>query len=332
MTAPRPRSRQPKQLDAGTLQAEITSFRLHLAAEGKAAKTMRTYTEAVQLVRRRLPAQQAGRGQLGAGRPPGRPAVDGAPAGPLQQRVRQQPVPGPAAVLQVAGRRGRSSPTRWPGCGRRRSPEKLVPVFTSEELTALERACAGRHVRPAPRRRDHRGAHRDRHPAVRDGRHPLRPRRPRAQRPGPGSREITIRGKGGKDRIVKIGHQAARSLDRYLRARSRHAAGLAAPAVARREQPGPLTATGIYQMIARRGRQAAWPLPAPVPAPLQPHLAGPRRRRGGPDGTQRLDLPADAPPLRRQRPQRPRPPHLRPHHGRPVTDTTQCPASCYRQR
>ena len=36
-------------------------------------------------------------------------------------------------------------------------------------------------------------------------------------------REITVRGKGGKDRIVKIGHQAARSLDRYLRARSRHA-------------------------------------------------------------------------------------------------------------
>jgi len=27
-------------------------------------------------------------------------------------------------------------------------------------------------------------------------------------------REITVRGKGGKDRIVKIGHQAARSLDR----------------------------------------------------------------------------------------------------------------------
>ncbi len=30
-------------------------------------------------------------------------------------------------------------------------------------------------------------------------------------------REITVRGKGGKDRIVRIGHQAARSLDRYLR-------------------------------------------------------------------------------------------------------------------
>src|SRR5271169_3750320 len=33
--------RQPKQLDAGILQAEISSFALRLAAEGKAAKTIR---------------------------------------------------------------------------------------------------------------------------------------------------------------------------------------------------------------------------------------------------------------------------------------------------
>ena len=49
MTAPRPRSRQqPKHLDAGIFQAEISSFALRLAAEAKAAKTIRTYTEAVQ--------------------------------------------------------------------------------------------------------------------------------------------------------------------------------------------------------------------------------------------------------------------------------------------
>jgi site-specific recombinase XerC len=34
--------------------------------------------------------------------------------------------------------------------------------------------------------------------------------------------EISIAGKGGTARTVKIGHQAARSLDRYLRARTRH--------------------------------------------------------------------------------------------------------------
>jgi hypothetical protein len=48
MTAQEPRFRQPKQLDAGIFQAEISSFALCLAAERKAAKTIRTYTEAVQ--------------------------------------------------------------------------------------------------------------------------------------------------------------------------------------------------------------------------------------------------------------------------------------------
>lgn len=33
MTAPRSRARQPKQLDAGIFQAEISSFRLHLAKD-----------------------------------------------------------------------------------------------------------------------------------------------------------------------------------------------------------------------------------------------------------------------------------------------------------
>ena len=47
-----------------------------------------------------------GKDQLGAGGRPRYPAVDGTAAGPVQQRVRQHPVPGAAAVLQVAGRRG----------------------------------------------------------------------------------------------------------------------------------------------------------------------------------------------------------------------------------
>ena len=46
MTVPQPRPRRRKSLDAGPC-AEISSFRLHLAAEGKATKTIRTYTEAV---------------------------------------------------------------------------------------------------------------------------------------------------------------------------------------------------------------------------------------------------------------------------------------------
>jgi hypothetical protein len=38
----------PKQLDAGPFEAEVDSFRLHLAAEGKAGRTLHTYTEAVR--------------------------------------------------------------------------------------------------------------------------------------------------------------------------------------------------------------------------------------------------------------------------------------------
>ena len=47
VTVPPPRSRPGKPLDAGVFQPGIGSFRLHLAAKGKAAKTVRTYTDAV---------------------------------------------------------------------------------------------------------------------------------------------------------------------------------------------------------------------------------------------------------------------------------------------
>ena len=98
MTTPRPRSRQPKQLDAGIVQAEISSFALRLAAEGKAAKTIRTYTEAVRwFAAACLPGHASG-DQLGAGQQPGHPAADGMAAGPLQHRVRRQPVPRPALL------------------------------------------------------------------------------------------------------------------------------------------------------------------------------------------------------------------------------------------
>jgi integrase/recombinase XerD len=48
MDARRSGGRRRKPLAAGTFQPEISSFRLALAAEAKAAKTVRNYTEAVQ--------------------------------------------------------------------------------------------------------------------------------------------------------------------------------------------------------------------------------------------------------------------------------------------
>ena len=71
-------------------------------------------------------------------------------------------------------------------------------------------------------------------------------------------REITVHGKGGKDRIVRIGHQAALSLDRYIRARSRHAQAWRPQLWLGVNNREPLTAAGIYQMIARRAGSAEW--------------------------------------------------------------------------
>jgi hypothetical protein len=57
-------------------------------------------------------------------------------------------------------------------------------------------------------------------------------------------------------------------------------------------------------------------VPAPVPASLQPHLAGLRRGGGRLDGAERLVVPADAPAVRRQRTRGARASALRPRHGR----------------
>ena len=48
MPGPRRRQGPGGQLDAGPLGADIASFRLHLAAEGKAARTVHGYTSAVR--------------------------------------------------------------------------------------------------------------------------------------------------------------------------------------------------------------------------------------------------------------------------------------------
>ena len=70
-----------------------------------------------------------------------------------------------------------------------------------------------------------------------------------------------MHGKGGKPRVVRIGHEAARALDRYLRVRSRHGQAWRRKLWLGINNRGPMTANGIYQGITRRGRQAgvdAW--------------------------------------------------------------------------
>ena len=273
MTAPRPRSRQPKHLDAGIFQAEINSFALRLAAEGNAAKTIRTYTEAVQwFAATGLP------GRTGRGNWEQVTSRDiqqwmvwllnrySAAYASNQYRALQQFFKWLAAEDQL--------PDPMAGLAPPRVPDRLVPVFTPGELARLEQACAGRSF---AQRRDTAiiavltatGIRLSELAGLRCDDVDL------------WQREITVRGKGGKDRIVKIGHQAARSLDRYLRARSRHAQ-------ARRPQlwlgagnREPLTAAGIYQMITRRGRQAGVDA---YPHRFRHHFSHTWLDRGGPEG------------------------------------------------
>ena len=227
MTAPRRSSRQqPKQLDAGIFQAEISSFGLRLAAEGKAAKTIRTYTEAVQWF---------------------------AAACLMEHDSRTGPMAGLAPP---------------------HVPAKLVPVFTFEQLTRLEQACAGRSI---TQRRDTAivavlTATGIRLSELADLRY---------TDADLWQREITVRGKGGKDWIVKIGHQAALSLDRYLRARVRHAQAWRPQLWLEANNREPLTGAGICQMIARRGRQCSVDA---FPHRFRQHFSHTWLDRGGPEG------------------------------------------------
>ena len=151
---------------------------------------------------------------------------------------------------------------------------KLVPVFTGEELARLEQACAGRSF---TQRRDTAivavltatGIRLSELAGLLCGDVNL------------WQRELMVRGKGGKDRIVKIGHQAARSLDRYLRARSRHGQAWRPQLWLGVNNREPLTAAGIYQMIARRGRQAGVDA---YPHRFRHHFSHTWLDRGGPEG------------------------------------------------
>jgi site-specific recombinase XerD len=143
-----------------------------------------------------------------------------------------------------------------------RVTEKLVPVFSSGELSALEKTCQGRGF---AQRRDAAiiavltatGIRAAELAGIRYDPHDSHRSDLDLQ-----NREITVRGKGGRARIVRIGHDGARALDRYIQIRSRHARAWRPQLWLGVNNRGPMTANGIYQMIARRGWQCgveAWP-------------------------------------------------------------------------
>jgi site-specific recombinase XerD len=255
MLPPRRRPRVPKDLDAGPLEAEVGSFALHMAAEGKAPRTIRNYTEAVRWFaaahvlsatdKRRWEEVDKADIRRWTARLLGEYST--AYAGNQFRAVRR-------FLRWLAIEDDRPDPVR----GLRAPAVKvtLVSVFTSEELSALRRACQGRGF--ADRRDtailavlEATGIRLSELAGIRLG--PGDPARGDLNLYG---REIRVFGKGGRPRIVAISYEAARSLDRYLRVRALH------PLAGRPELwlgvngRGPLTPAGIYQLVARRGEQA----------------------------------------------------------------------------
>jgi integrase/recombinase XerD len=244
----------PKQLDAGPFEAEVDSFRLHLAAEGKAGRTLDTYTEAVRwfaaghLLRQtdKSSWEQVERQDLQRWTVWLLGEYSTAYASNQFRAVRR-------FLRWLAAEQDRPDPTA--GLRAPTASPRLVPVFTSEELSALRAACHGRSFAA---RRDAAiievllatGIRRSEVAGIR-----CDPDRGDLDLAG---REIRVRGKGGRERIVKISYQAARSVDRYLRARARH------PLAARPELwlgvggRGPVTPDGSTRSWPRPARRPVW--------------------------------------------------------------------------
>jgi site-specific recombinase XerD len=255
MVPSRRRPRVPKDLDAGRLEAEVQSFALHMAAEGKAVRTIRTYTEAVrwfaaayiltETEKRRW--QEVDKVDLRRWTVRLLGEYSTAYAGNQFRAIRR-------FLRWLAVEEDRPDPVK----GLRAPTVKvsLVPVFTSEELSALRRVCQGRSF--ADRRDaavlavfEATGIRLSELAAIR-----YDPADPELCDLNLFGREIRVFGKGGKPRVVTISYQAARSLDRYLRARAKHPlAGRPEPWLGTNGR-GPLTTAGIYQLVARRGEQA----------------------------------------------------------------------------
>ena len=110
------RGRTPRQLDAGPFAADVASFGLHLAAENKAAGTIRIYTEAPLWFAAAHLLRETDKTRWEQVDTPDVQRWIAWLLGHYSEAYARQQFRVAAAVLRVAGRRGRASRTRWPGC------------------------------------------------------------------------------------------------------------------------------------------------------------------------------------------------------------------------
>ena len=184
MLPPRRRPRVPKDLDAGPLEAEVGSFALHMAAEGKAPRTIRNYTEAVrwfaaayllrETEKRRW--EQVDKADLRRWTVRLLGEYSTAYAGNQFRAVRrflrwlaiEEDRPDPVKGLRAPGGEGHA------GAG----------VHQRRTFRAAQ-GVPGPQLRGPARRRDPGRVRGDRHPALGAGRDPVRPGRSGARRPEP---------------------------------------------------------------------------------------------------------------------------------------------------
>jgi hypothetical protein len=257
--------------------------------------------------------------QVGAGRYPRRAAVGGVAAAALQRGVRLSAVPLAAAVLLLAGGRGRDRRPHGQAPGAEGGGQAGGVPHQRRTLQAGE-GVPGQHVRPAPRRGHPRGVPGDGASGWPNW-------------PGSATTPTTRAGATWTCSGARSTSGASAARTGSCGSTTRRPAGLtatsgSAPGTAGPPLPlwlgtgdrGPLTRDRIYQMVRRRGEQAG--------VRVHPHrfrrhfshtLAGPGRGGGGPDGAERLVVPADAPAVRRQRTGGAGAPALRPRHGRLIS-------------
>jgi site-specific recombinase XerD len=220
------------------------SFERHLRAENKSDRTVETYLEAVRLLqaylaRRGVDLAEADRAQIEAF------------LADLLARWKPATAANRYRSLKVfyAWLEDEGEITADPMAKMKPPaiPEQPIPIVPDDSLRRLFEACAGKDFEA---RRDtamimlllDSGARRAELVGLRvddlDFEHDV----------------ARVLGKGRRERALPFGRKTSVALDRYLRVRSRHP--YAASPWLWLGQKGPLTATGLAQMLWRRGRQA----------------------------------------------------------------------------
>lgn len=240
----------------GDLGSLTRSWRLHLEAANLSPRTIQSYTDAAQ----RLDGHLCAKGMPTAVSAITREHVESFITAQLNDHS-----PATAAVryrslqqlfrwLEDEGEIERSPMARMRPP---KVPEAPVPVFSPDELSRLLQACAGKEFED---RRDtaifrtfiDTGA---RVAEVAGLRYfPKGSAQEEDSEVDLGNRELLVLGKGRRPRLLRIGKKTTLDIDRYVRARDSHPHANSPSLWLGRK--GPMTVSGIAQMMKRRGEAA----------------------------------------------------------------------------